>query len=78
MKSPLVRPGDDVDIMVIRETFNFRQKLTVALKNHYSEDMFDVVSKMLERDSSHRVTAKVIIIGYGLQCKCSWHSIVVC
>ena len=75
-----MRPGDDNDIMVIRETLkaSFRQKLTVALKCNYSEDMFDVVSKMLERDPSHRVTAKVIIIGYGLQCKCSWHSIVVC
>ena len=57
-------PGEDVDDRVtsasdIVENLNFRQKLTAALKSNYSTDIYDILSKMLEREASHRITAKV-------------------
>ena len=58
-------PGEDVDDRVtsdIVENLNFRQKLTAALKSNYSTDIYDILSKMLERDASHRITAKVDMI----------------
>ena len=59
MRRARVRPGEDVDNGDIAENLNFRQKLTAALKSNYSTDIYDVLSKMLERDASHRITAKV-------------------
>ena len=62
MRRARVSPGEDVDDRVtsdIVENLNFRQKLTAALKSNYSADIHDILSKMLERDASHRITAKV-------------------
>ena len=62
MRRARVSPGEDVDDRVtsdIVENLNFRQKLTAALKSNYSTDIYDILSKMLERDASHRITAKV-------------------
>ena len=64
MRKARVSPGEDEDVddrvtSDIVENLNFRQKLTAALKSNYSPDIYDILSKMLERDASHRITAKV-------------------